>query len=560
MTLWPRTDSGSRHLRSAAVLTWVAVTDEERKGGIAGRHTPLRVASVGLVALLALSACSTSAAPGASPGPSGPPPSGAPPAPIGGPRGVAPAGTPPPTPQRSSGVQTLPAQPTTQDTITAQIVAGPAGGQLTCALVIEGIPGTGEPSPVSLDRNGDGRCGWAADLRRNPDLHGRLLTFLVRQADGSEFGRASVRVGTPVATITAPPPARGTPPPPPANAAMTVDKTTVGYDEVFTFKANVPVGTRFTFVGVRSPDGALIPGAKSVQDTTESPHVFHVLYSNLYKYSSPRNGAHTWIFEFGGTRYEFAVTLVGAPTAAPGPQPSTPPDLATSTPTSSAATTPPASTCAPTGGDPARTGLSGIVGHGGPYVTVPLGGISLEAREGGEQGRLLGVATSGADGRFRIVGLPAGSQIAIAVPNGAFRMSVSIPMPRLCADQVVELASHVVVQRLVSGINYPHGSTVPARATIQWDPSPDISSYCVELSVENVSVSETAAQLGATGTCPGFNPGWPLGAATSFTLPSRASGMTVRLVLRGYHPKVSLPVAYLRGGVSYEGMHVFTVR
>jgi len=159
-----------------------------------------------------------------------------------------------------------------------------------CALVIEDIPGTGESSPVSLDRNGDGRCRWAADLERNPELHGRLLTFVVRLADGSEFGQASVRVGTADGRTTAPPVAPRTPLPAPATAAMTVDKTAVSYDEVFTFKANIPAGTRFNFVGVTSPDGALIPGVKYVIETTESPHV--------------------WIFEFGGNRYEFAVTLL----------------------------------------------------------------------------------------------------------------------------------------------------------------------------------------------------------------------------------------------------------
>lgn len=261
----------------------------------------MRAPLLGLIALLVLSACSGGGATAARPDPSGTPPSGTP---------AAPAETPPPTPQRSSGVEVVPAQPTTQDTITARVVAGPAGGQLTCALVIEGIPGTGDPSPVSLDRNGDGRCGWAADLGRNPELHGRLLTFVVRLADGSEFGRASVRVGTLAARITPPPTVAQTPRPTPATAAMTVDKTAVRYDEVFTFKAYIPVGTRFVFVGVTSPDGALMPGVNYVINTTESPYVFHLLYSNLYKNSPRQNGKHVWIFEFGGKRYEFAVTLL----------------------------------------------------------------------------------------------------------------------------------------------------------------------------------------------------------------------------------------------------------
>lgn len=91
---------------------------------------------------------------------------------------------------------------------------------------------------------------------------------------------------------------------------MTVDKTAVSYDEVFTFKANIPVGTRFTFVGVKLPDGTTMPGVSSVENTTESPHVFHLLYSNLYKFSPRQNGKHVWIYEFGGKRYEFAVTLL----------------------------------------------------------------------------------------------------------------------------------------------------------------------------------------------------------------------------------------------------------
>lgn len=275
-----------------------------------GRHSVPRVTLLGLIAVLVMSACTAAGAPAASPAPSGTPPSGTSPAFIGGPPNTPPALTPPPTPQRSSGVEILPAQPTTQDVITAQVVAGPAGGQLTCALVIEHIPGTGTSSPVSLDRNGDGRCGWAADLGGNPELHGRLLTFVVRSADGSEFGRASVRVGTPVASITPPPLAPGTRPPPPAAAAMTVDKTAVRYDELFTFKAYIPVGTRFVFVGVRSPDGALMPGVNYVINTTESPYFFHLRYSELYKNGVRQNGKHVWIYEFSGKRYEFAVTLL----------------------------------------------------------------------------------------------------------------------------------------------------------------------------------------------------------------------------------------------------------
>jgi len=203
-----------------------------------------------------------------------------------------------------------------------------------------------------------------------------------------------------------------------------------------------------------------------------------------------------------------------------------------------------------------------MVGYGGPQVDVPLDRVTIEAREGTAQGRLLGSTVSGPDGRFLILGLAAGTAVSIQVPvQDAYRAG-SFPPVITCADQVVEFGFGVLVDRYLTGINYQHGSTLPAGATIRWDPAPDITSYCVELSVDFVRIADTAARLGATGTCPGFNPGWPIGPATSFTLPSGASGMTVRFVVRGYHPKVSLPVAYLRGGLpaSFEGMQVYTVQ
>jgi hypothetical protein len=222
----------------------------------------------------------------------------------------------------------------------------------------------------------------------------------------------------------------------------------------------------------------------------------------------------------------------------------------------------PEPTCAPSGGDPARTGVSGIVGLGGPAVAVPQGGVVVEAREGGPTGRVLGSSTSRADGTFEIVRLPAGSVVFVEVPEQPLFVDALsyLDGTRICADRVVPFGYHILVMRYITGFNYANGATVPDRATLRWDPVPEITSYCVELR----EFGEVRPPPGTTptGTCPGLNPGWPIGAATSFTLPSMSSGQRITLAVRGYTSKVFLPVALLRGGTyaCCDGFHDLTIR
>lgn len=248
------------------------------------------------------------------------------------------------------------------------------------------------------------------------------------------------------------------------------------------------------------------------------------------------------------------------PTAAPRTSPFSsspvPVTTATAAPTPVPTATPtPIPTCAASGGDPGRTGVSGIVGYGGPGVDIPAGGVVVEAREGSATGRVLGSATSRSDGRFEILRLPAGAVVFLEVPDQPLYVDALsyLDGTHVCADQVVPFGYALIVMRYVTGLNYANGARIPSGATLRWDPVPEVTSYCVEL---------RATTARPPGTCPGQNAGYPLGSATSFTLPSIPSGERIEFTLRAYSNKVFLPIALLRGGTyaCCDGTHVFTIQ
>ncbi|MBI4348669.1 MAG: hypothetical protein HY553_17660 [Elusimicrobia bacterium] len=210
-------------------------------------------------------------------------------------------------------------------------------------------------------------------------------------------------------------------------------------------------------------------------------------------------------------------------TAQPTPAPTTPRPTIARTPT-------PASGPCAGAGDPASTGLEGIV----RYVSDPIPGIPVEIWIDGVR---RASATTGRDGRYRVLGLPVSGLVSV-YPRLELTDYIGVhvqgemtvhtnAVTRTCGGAIAAVPDLILVWHMGQAITpvQMFGTIPPGHTTISWSHIPGATSYRVHLEAsDEFRRSCPMASLSADTAVP----------FTSYVTPSLVAGRYYGFVVRAF--------------------------